>query len=102
MLAAAGLYALEHNVEGLARDHDHARILAEGLNAVEGLTAEMPDTNIVFVSVDPNIAEPLAAHLADHGIGYTELYGQQRWVTHLDVGEEAIQAALNALRSFQA
>ena len=100
VIAAAGLYALENNVERLAEDHAHARMLAEGLNAVEGLTADMPDTNIIFVKVDPQISDSLAQHLKSHGIGYTELYGQQRWVTHLDVGEAAIHAALQALASF--
>ena len=52
ILAAAGLYALEHNMTRLAEDHANARRLAEGLSQFPGLTLSMPDTNIIFVDVD--------------------------------------------------
>ena len=97
VLAAAGLYALEHNIDRLADDHANARRLAEGLNGVAGLTAQVPDSNIVFVDVDPVKAEGLAEYLAAAGVGYTELYGRQRWVTHLDVGSEAVDTVLELL-----
>jgi threonine aldolase len=102
ILAAAGLYALEHNVERLADDHANAKILAEGLASFEQLKVAMPDTNIVFVEVDGAIAEAFSAHLATHGIGITSAYGatKQRWVTHLDVDRAAVQDALSAAKSF--
>ncbi|MDF2799949.1 MAG: low-specificity L-threonine aldolase, partial [Devosia sp.] len=52
ILAAAGLYALEHNVERLAEDHRRARRLAEGLAGFDGLSVPMPDTNIIFVRAE--------------------------------------------------
>jgi threonine aldolase len=102
ILAAAGLYALEHNVERLADDHANAKILAEGLASFEQIKVTMPDTNIVFVEVDSAIAEAFSAHLSTHGIGITSAYGaiKQRWVTHLDVDRAAVQDALSAARSF--
>ncbi|SAL55495.1 threonine aldolase [Caballeronia sordidicola] len=102
ILAAAGLYALEHNVQRLADDHANARTLAEGLASFGQLKVAMPDTNIVFVEVDGAIAEAFSAHLAAHGIGITSAYGatKQRWVTHLDVDRTAVENALNAARSF--
>ncbi len=102
ILAAAGLYALEHNVQRLADDHANARTLAEGLASFGQLKVAMPDTNIVFVEVDGAIAEAFSAHLAAHGIGITSAYGatKQRWVTHLDVDRTAVGNALNAGRSF--
>jgi threonine aldolase len=102
ILAAAGLYALDHNVERLADDHANAKTLAEGLASFEQLKVTLPDTNIVFVEVDGGIAEAFSAHLATHGIGITSAYGatKQRWVTHLDVDRAAVQDALSAAKSF--
>jgi len=102
ILAAAGLYALEHNVERLAQDHANARALAQGLAKLPGLSVSQPDTNIVFVTVDPSIAPAFAAHLAQHGIGVVSTYGstRQRWVTHLDVDAAAVQEALEIASQF--
>ncbi|PMS22154.1 low-specificity L-threonine aldolase [Trinickia dabaoshanensis] len=102
VLAAAGLYALEHNVERLAQDHANARALAQGLAKLPGLTVTEPDTNIVFVGVDAAIAPAFAAHLAQHGIGVVSTYGstRQRWVTHLDVDAAAVQEALSIASQF--
>ncbi|MGG1948658.1 low-specificity L-threonine aldolase [Trinickia sp. NRRL B-1857] len=102
ILAAAGLYALEHNVERLAQDHANARTLAQGLATLPGLSVSQPDTNIVFVGVDASIAPAFAAHLAQHGIGVVSTYGstRQRWVTHLDVDAAAVQEALAVASQF--
>ena len=54
VLAAACLYALEHNVERLAQDHEHARLLAEGLRGIAGLRVLSQDTNMVFVEFEPS------------------------------------------------
>jgi threonine aldolase len=97
LLAAACLYALDHNVARLADDHASAARLAAGLAAL-GLDAEA-NTNIVFVDVDPGIAPAFAEHLAEHGIGITGTT-RQRWVTHLDVGTADIEAALAAAGRF--
>jgi len=102
IIAAAGLYALEHNVARLADDHANAATLAKGLSAYEQLKVTMPDTNIVFVEVDGTIAADFKAHLAVRGIGITSAYGatKQRWVTHLDVDSAAVETALAAVRAF--
>src|ERR1700676_2990779 len=102
IIAAAGLYALEHNVARLADDHANAATLAKGLSAYEQLKVTMPDTNIVFVEVDGTIAADFKAHLAVRGIGITSAYGatKQRWVTHLDVDRAAVETALAAVRAF--
>jgi threonine aldolase len=102
ILAAAGLYALDHNVERLADDHANAKALAQGLAKLPGLKVVEPDTNIVFVDVEPRYASGFADHLAQAGIGMTSAYGatRQRWVTHLDVDKQAVDAALAAATDF--
>lgn len=53
VIAAAGLYALEHNIHRLAEDHANAKLLAEGLAQIPGITidAAAVQTNIVFFTV---------------------------------------------------
>ena len=94
IIAAAGLYALEHNIERLAQDHANADRLAKGLREA-GYEVERPQTNMVFVKAPPGFAE----HLANNGI--LVLAGaRMRLVTHLDAGAAAIDRALEAVRSF--
>jgi threonine aldolase len=96
VLAAAGLYALENNVERLAEDHANAERLAWGLKDL-GYEAEGPHTNMVFVTVP----EGLTDHLIKNGI--LVLSGPRlRLVTHLDVDGAAIDRALAAVRAFGA
>lgn len=100
ILAAAGLYALDHNVERLAEDHRRARKLAEGLAAFPAFKVTMPDTNIVFVDAEAGIGERFAEFLRSRGVGITGRYGQQRWVTHLDVDDAAVDGALAEVGAF--
>src|SRR6195952_454807 len=82
ILAAAGLYALEHNVARLADDHAHARRLADGVGKIAALKVTRPDTNIVWVTVGEGKAEAFSTFAAEEGFGITGGYGntQQRWV----------------------
>lgn len=102
ILAAAGLYALEHNVERLAEDHANARRLADGFAAIPALKVTRPDTNIVWVTVDPAHARPYTDHMLAEGFGLTGGYGktQQRWVTHLDVDTAAVERAVAAAERY--
>ncbi|WIY51827.1 low-specificity L-threonine aldolase [Devosia sp. YIM 151766] len=100
ILAAAGLYALDNNIARLADDHRRARMLAAGLARHEALRVTMPDTNIVWVDMDSAIGERLTPYLASHGVAVSGRYGQQRWVTHLDVGDADIEQALNLVDRF--
>ena len=99
IVAAAGLYALEHHVERLAEDHARARRLAEGLAALPGveIDAATVETNIVIFGVAdaPAFADALDARGVRIGaIGPRRL----RAVTHLDVGDDGIERALDAAR----
>jgi len=96
IVAAAGLYALEHNVERLAEDHANAETLAAGLRDA-GFDVQGPHTNMVFVQAPPGFAD----HLVNNEI--LVLAGpRMRLVTHLDVNAAAIDRVLAAVRTFGA
>jgi threonine aldolase len=100
ILAAAGLFALEHNRERLVEDHRRARDLAQGLAGIRGLRAELPDTNIVMIDLEAPRATPedLLSRLAGEGVLMAP-FGPRRLraVTHLDVDDGGIVRALDAL-----
>jgi threonine aldolase len=99
IVAAAGLYALDHHVARLADDHEHARLLAEGLAEVEGVAVDPAavETNIVFCDVAD--APAFAAAMGARGVRVGAL-GQRslRMVTHLDVDRAGVDAAIAAAR----
>jgi threonine aldolase len=102
VLAAAGLMALEENVERLAGDHALARQLAAACDAAPGLACPPDDveTNLVLVDVDPArwTAAELAAALGEHGVLVLPLGPRTlRFVTHLDVGPEDVERLRSAL-----
>jgi threonine aldolase len=99
VLAAAGSHALAHHIDRLAEDHAHAALLASGLAKHRALSVPPPQTNMVFVDVDPAVAAEFAAHLASSGILITGI-NHQRWVTHLDVAREDVTRALAAVDLF--
>jgi threonine aldolase len=99
VLAAAGLYALEHNVERLASDHENARTLAQGLRDIAKLEVEGPHTNMVFVRVPAQRAAELQAHLRQHGI-VAGITPRTRLVTHLDVDAPGVARTVAAFKSF--
>ena len=99
ILAAAGIYALENNIQRLAEDHRNARLLADGLAQIEGLIVSPANTNILFVTPPAGSADRLREALAAEGI----LLGggdQLRLVTHLDVTEEDAERTVEAFRRF--
>ena len=116
MLAAAGLYALRHNVHRLADDHANAAMLSRGLaEAAKGnarlrgrFTAHAAQTNILFTDIDPHIASDFFAHLdaSDVKVKGGVYRGEEgamrriRWVTHLDVSRKDVERTIEAVTSF--
>ena len=99
ILAAAGLYALEHNIGRLKEDHEKAALLASGLREIDGIEVDYGDsqTNMVFVSVDERTAEALPGFMKENGI--LILGGKTvRLVVHLDVTEEAIRKTVEVFK----
>jgi threonine aldolase len=98
VLAAAGLYALEHHVPLLALDHANAEYLADGLRAL-GLRVESPQTNILYVDIPALKTGTLKAHLEQRGILAT-VAPRTRLVTHLDLPRDKIELVLQAFRAY--
>jgi len=95
--AAAGLYALDHNVERLADDHVNAIRLAEGLSSIPALIdKQRVNTNILFLEIDDDQAARLRNHFAADGITISG----QRLVTHLDIGAADIEVVIASAQHF--
>lgn len=101
IIAAAGIYALEHHIDRLADDHANARTLARGLAALPGITLD-PDqveTNIVIFDVGPAgfAADDFAQRLLAAGVRMSVMGPSLvRAVTHLDIAPEQIAIAIAA------
>jgi threonine aldolase len=95
VLAAAGLFALDHHVERLAEDHANARLLSDALSAAGG-RASVPESNIVMLDLaEGESAEHFCARAQRDGVR-ASAFGPSRvrLVTHLDVSRaEASRAA---------
>jgi threonine aldolase len=100
ILGAAGLYALEHNLDRLGDDHAKARLLADRLQGLQGLTPLLPDTNIVMLDLtDADAsADDAVARLADAGVLVVP-FGPKRLraVTHLDVSTDDVAWAAHVI-----
>ena len=90
VLAAAGLYALEHHVDRLAEDHALAVRLAKGIGEKLGTSIKQA-TNMVFVDV-PEL-DDIRATLAQKNV----LTSGSRWVVHLDVAQDDVEFVVNAI-----
>jgi threonine aldolase len=97
ILAAAGIFALQHNLDRLAEDHHNAARLAEGLADITGFEVDPSvDTNMVFFSPPEGQMAALQAHLKARDI----LISGARLVTHLDISARDIETAIDAFAAF--
>ena len=100
IVAAAGVYALDHNVERLADDHARARRLVRGLaDAGLAVDSDRVKTNFVQVDVSPFSSSEAIALLAEQGVGLSATVHPSilRAVTHLGIGDDDIDRALEAI-----
>lgn len=97
VLAAAGLYALEHNIGRLADDHRRALQLGDELAAL-GFAVEPVQTNMVYVEMGEKAAA-LTAFCAQRGIRLTSAT-RLRLVTHMDLHDEHLPVVVNAFAEF--
>jgi threonine aldolase len=103
LIAAAALYTLEHHVDRLAEDHDHAQILARAVEETDGLGLESGpvETNLVWIAVDPALgtAPEVSARLRERGVLVSALGPRVlRACTHLDVTRAEVEDAAGLIR----
>jgi len=101
IIAAGGLYALNHNIERLAEDHDNARRLAEGLRKIPGVAIDRDEvtTNIFFIQLSPPApsAKELSAKLRERGVFCGAAKDGSpiiRLVTHYGIEREDVDRAI--------
>ncbi len=103
IIAAAGIYALDHHIERLQEDHQNAKRLAMGLKEIKGVSINPEDVETNIVIFDISQTGITASQLAEamkregiliHPIGKTQV----RLVTHLDVSREEVEVALTAFK----
>jgi len=103
ILAAAGIYALDHHIDRLKEDHQNAKRLALGLKEIKGVSIdpEEVETNILIFDVAGTGITPIQIRdeikkegVLIHAVGKTQI----RLVTHLDVSKEDIEVALKAFK----
>lgn len=101
IIAAGGIYALEHNVERLKEDNENARRLAEGIAGLPQieLAPSTVETNIVLFNIKGLSAEEFSNRLLSKGVRMTVM-GQHlmRAVTHLDVSRDDIEYAIRVIK----
>jgi threonine aldolase len=111
ILAAAGLYALENNIDRLGEDHARARRLAEALDAMEAYSIDLGavQSNMVYINCKKDGAKTLVNSLAERGVDVLDLeqgvdYGDistVRAVVHLHITDEDIDRVIAAFDAAQ-
>jgi threonine aldolase len=99
IVAAAGIYALTHNVERLAQDHQNALTLAQGLSTIDAITVHQAQTNILMLEIPEKDLPGLSQHLKDKGIK-ASLGRQTRLVTHLGISQTDVSFVIETFKQF--
>ena len=102
ILAAAGIYALDHHIERLAEDHANALRLADQLGRISQVTIKLDEieTNMVFMRLPKGSAGPLRNYLSERGIILGGGEPTIRLVTHLDIGVSAVDQLATEINNF--
>jgi threonine aldolase len=101
IIAAGATYALRNNLERLAANHERALQLADGIAGLPRLRVDPSAvaTSMVMASTPPGEAARMAAALTEAGVGCFSLGSDTvRFVVHLDIGDEDIDAAIKIIR----
>lgn len=102
VLAAAGLYALDHHLPDIPRDHEHARLFAERVASCAGVRVEAPETNIVMIDLvrERDDIQAVNSRLQAAGVLVAQ-YGPRRLraVTHRDVDRAQIERAADIIHA---
>tara|TARA_B100000029_G_C17553436_1_gene950903 strand:+ start:244 stop:1224 length:981 start_codon:yes stop_codon:yes gene_type:complete len=101
VIASAGIYALENNIERLSEDHKRARAFAESINNMKpfSVNLETVQSNIVFISVEKGSTKRKIEELSKHGVGILDTDDSTiRAVFHLHITDEDLEEAVEAFK----
>jgi len=99
-MAAAGIYALENNIDRLAQDHLHARQIAAALEKKDFVRNIMPvETNIIIFETEADMCtKEMVQHLKEKDILAIPISANQiRFVTHLDISPEMVEKVVDTI-----
>jgi len=101
IIAAAGIYALENNIDRLSDDHDNARLLGEGLAKIDELEVDMDalHTNMVFFKPRNGDFQALTDYLGRNNI-LVDAEKKIRLVTHMQVSSEDMLKVISVVKNF--
>jgi len=104
LIAAAGIYALDHQIDRMADDHVNARLFAEKVANLPGISVDLEtvQTNMIFFDVSGAgiTAQQMETGLTNQGVKISAVSGARlRAVTHLDISSDDIEDAANAIRA---
>ncbi len=100
-LAAAGIYALNNNIERLEEDHQHAKQIAASLVTSKYVNHILPvETNIIIFETSESITAPeLVARLKEKGIlGYAIAPNRVRLILHLDITQQMVEYTIDTFK----
>ena len=102
MLAAAGHYALDHNISRLREDHERAFTLAMALQTIDDVHVDIDavETNMVYMKLPDDRTAGLKAYLAEEGILISPAKQAFRLVIHKDITEQAVEQLADAVASY--
>jgi threonine aldolase len=100
-MAAAGIYALQNNIERLVEDHQHAQLLAEAIKKKSFVKQLLPvETNIIIFELHDNNAQSMVNKLAEKNIRcYAITPNRIRFVVHLDITKEMVNKTIETIDS---
>ncbi len=99
VLAAAALYALDHNIEGLSEDHRRATLLADALKALDVGDVKI-NSNMLFFTPAPEHHASLHDHMKKSGVMIGGQSPAMRMVLHRDINDESLDTAIKAFQSY--
>jgi threonine aldolase len=103
IIAAAGIYVLDHNIERIKEDHLRAKYLAEKINSMENysINLEITKTNIIFINCKEN-SNDVVKKLSNEGIDVSSIDESTiRIVIHLHITDEDIENTIDAFSNTQ-
>jgi len=102
ILAAAGIYAIENNIERMNEDHRRAKTIAQAIDEMDHVSVDVDavQTNMVYFSANDFSASEVSQHMAQSGIDMFDISPTHcRIVTHLHITDEDVENVINALSS---